>query len=192
MRVSDLDVLMVPGYTNSGPDHWQTRWEGRLKTARRVEQADWNKPDRALWSDRIVAEVAKATRPVVLIAHSCGVPAVVHAAQRLKPGHGIGEVVGAYLVCTPSEAKCAEIPGIDPDFATFPRDPLPFPSLLIASRNDIYCNYDESGELALAWGSLLVDAGNSGHINTDSGHGPWADGAMRLGLFLRQLSEQKA
>ncbi|MWC39023.1 alpha/beta hydrolase, partial [Brucella abortus] len=26
MKVKDADILIIPGYTNSGPDHWQTRW----------------------------------------------------------------------------------------------------------------------------------------------------------------------
>jgi uncharacterized protein len=190
MRVADLDILMVPGYTNSGPDHWQTRWEARLKTARRVSQADWERPDRKLWSDSIVAHVAEATRPVLLVAHSCGVPAVAHAAARLSAGREPGRIFGAFLVASPSERACAEIPGIDPGFAVFPRDPLPFPSLLIASSTDAYCTMEEAGDLALSWGSVLVEAGDAGHINTASGHGPWADGAMRLGLFLQTLSTQ--
>jgi uncharacterized protein len=191
MRVADLDILMVPGYTDSGPDHWQTRWQSRLKTARRVEQADWTRPDRKLWSERIIEEVNRSTRPVVLIAHSCGVPAVAHAAYALKAGRQPGHVLGAFLVAAPSEASCAALPGVDPAFADYPREPLPFQSLLIASSTDQYCTMDEAGELALAWGALLVEAGDAGHLNTASGHGPWADGAMRLGLFLQNLSKQK-
>ena len=49
MRTSDVDILIVPGLTGSGPDHWQTRWQERLKTARRVEQDDWDRPQRAAW-----------------------------------------------------------------------------------------------------------------------------------------------
>ena len=30
MRTSDCEILIVPGLTNSGPDHWQSRWEGKL------------------------------------------------------------------------------------------------------------------------------------------------------------------
>jgi predicted alpha/beta hydrolase family esterase len=41
MRTSDADLLIVPGLGGSGPDHWQTRWEQKLSTARRVEQSDW-------------------------------------------------------------------------------------------------------------------------------------------------------
>lgn len=27
MKANQLDILIVPGYKGSGPDHWQTRWE---------------------------------------------------------------------------------------------------------------------------------------------------------------------
>jgi predicted alpha/beta hydrolase family esterase len=44
MKAADADILIVPGVNGSGPDHWQTRWERKLSTARRVEQADWDSP----------------------------------------------------------------------------------------------------------------------------------------------------
>ena len=99
MKSSDVDILIVPGWSGSGPDHWQSRWESRLPTAKRVEQEDWYKPTRNGWADRIVAAVRAATRPVVIVAHSAGVSAVAHAAEHLKPG----EVAGAFLVAPASE-----------------------------------------------------------------------------------------
>ena len=183
MRTSDVDILIVPGLTGSGPDHWQTRWQERLKTARRVEQDDWDRPQREAWTSRLAAAVEAATRPVVLVAHSCGVTTVVHAAAKMPAGR----VVGAFLVAPPSERATEALAEIDRAFVPYPRDPLPFPSLVVASRNDEHCTWDEAGELALAWGSMLVDAGEAGHINTASGHGPWPEGALRLGTFLRTL-----
>ena len=38
MKAADADILIIPGYKNSGPDHWQSRWQAKLSTARRVEQ----------------------------------------------------------------------------------------------------------------------------------------------------------
>ncbi len=183
MRTTDVEILLVPGWTGSGRDHWQTRWQAKLTTARRVEQDDWDTVDTAKWTSRLLEAVTLATRPVVLVAHSCGVPTVVHASSRMSPG----AVIGAFLVATPSELECAKIPGMDPAFTPFPRDPLPFPSLLVASRTDEHCPYEAAEDLARAWGAVLVDAGESGHLNTASSHGPWPDGALRFGGFLRQL-----
>lgn len=187
MRTFDVEILIVPGYGNSGPDHWQTRWQSRLKSARRVEQDHWKQPDAKLWPARIVAAVAAAQKPVILIAHSCGVAAVAHAASKLTAGR----VAGAFLVAPAAESVAAKLPGVDPAFTPYPRDPFPFPSLLVASRDDKQCPYEAAGDMALDWGSTLVDAGSVGHINTESGHGPWPEGAMRFGWFLKQLGGAK-
>ena len=183
MRTADVDILMLPGWTGAGPDHWMSRWEGKLKTARRVRQDDWEMVDEAKWTARTLEAIAAASKPVVLVAHDCGVATVVHAATRITGGR----VVAAFLVAPMSEAACARLPQMNPNFMPFPRDPLPFPSLLVASRTDVHCSYDEAGDLALAWGSTLIDAGDVAHLDSASGHGPWPEGVMRLGLFLQHL-----
>ncbi len=183
MKTSDCTILVVPGLGGSGPDHWQTRWQQKLSTARRVEQADWDSPDRADWTVRLVDAVAAAERPVVIVAHSLGVATVAHAAPRLRQG----SVIGGFLVALPD----VEDTGIEPDclaaFAPLPRDPLPFPSLLIASRNDPYCGYDRAEDVSYSWGAALVDAGEAGHLNPESGFGPWPEGLMRFAGFLKRL-----
>ena len=94
MRTADCDIVVVPGYTDSGPDHSQTRWQRKLSTARRVEQGDWDRPVREAWIARLVETVARCRRPVVLVAHSLGVIAVAHAAASLR------EVRGASLAAS--------------------------------------------------------------------------------------------
>jgi predicted alpha/beta hydrolase family esterase len=182
MKVSEAEILIVPGYTNSGPDHWQTRWEQKLSTARRVEQAEWSKPVREDWIARVAEEVNASTKPVVLVGHSLGVPAIVHAIPEMKQ-----RVAGAFLVAPPDVAN----PDIRPKhlmtFGPYPRLPLPFPSIMIASRNDPFGEYAHAEDIANAWGAHLIDAGESGHINADSGHGPWPEGTMVFAQFLSHL-----
>ena len=182
MKSSDADILMIPGYTNSGPDHWQSRWQSRLSTARRVEQAEWSKPVREDWVARLVEEVNRSTRPVVLVAHSLGVPTLIHAVP-----HIAGKVAGAFLVAPPDVANPAIRPRHLMTFGPYPREPLPFPSLTVASRNDPFGTFEHADDIANAWGSLLVDAGESGHINAESGHGPWPEGTMVFAQFLNRL-----
>lgn len=191
LKVSDIDILILPGWTNAGPEHWQTCWERKLPHARRVEQAEWERPIRADWVSRIIEEVAAVTRPVILVAHSCGVSAVAHAAPGLIPG----QVAGALLVAPPDlEAVRTSPPepgsgwlANEGGFHPVPTAPLPFPSMLIASRNDPFCAYEKAQEMALDWGSDIADAGLSGHLNTASGHGPWPEGLLKLGQFLKRL-----
>jgi predicted alpha/beta hydrolase family esterase len=183
MRTSDCDILIVPGYTNSGPDHWQSRWQQRLSSARRVEQDDWDAPVRDHWVSRLLTMVEGCRRPVVLVAHSLGVITVAHAAPMLPR-----QVVrGAFLVAPPDVDDPAVVPAIERSFAPVPRDPLPFPSLLVASRSDPYCAYARAEDIAFAWGSALLDAGDAGHLNTASGYGPWPEGLMRFAGFLKRL-----
>jgi predicted alpha/beta hydrolase family esterase len=183
MRTSDLDILIVPGWTNSGPDHWQSRWQAKLKTARRVEFASWDAPVLVDWTTRLADAVEAATRPVLLVAHSLGVLAVAHAAPRLAAG----KVAGAFLVAPPDFAAAPMPPAIDRAFAPAPTARLPFPSVLVHSATDPYCAPASAVTLAALWGSEPADAGDAGHINAASGHGPWPEGLLRLATFLRQL-----
>ncbi|MDQ6702662.1 MAG: alpha/beta hydrolase [Pseudomonadota bacterium] len=187
MRASEASILVIPGLGGSGPGHWQSRWNAKLPTARRVDQADWEKPGLAAWRDRIVEEVERAARPVVLVAHSLGVLAAVHAAPFLATGQGSGKVKGAFLVAPPTVEVLSGLDALDPAFLTLPRQPLPFPALVIASRNDPFASFAESEALAKMLGAELIDAGFSGHINSESGHGPWPEGLMRFAGFLKTL-----
>lgn len=183
MRSSDADILIVPGLGNSGAEHWQTRWQTNLSTARRVEQDEWDAPQRDAWVASIVAAVDAAARPVVIVAHSLGCVAVAHAAADFPPGR----VRGALLVTPPSARSIRTIAAIDQAFVPLPIDPLPFPSLLVASQTDPHASAAEAEEIAGLWGAHLLDAGDAGHINAESGHGPWPEGLMRFAAFLSRL-----
>ncbi len=193
MRTSDVDILIVPGWSSSGPDHWQSRWERTLKTARRVEQENWETPEREAWVGRIIESAVQSARPVVLVAHSLGVAAVAHMAKLIPKGF----VSGAFLVAPVDFENSANWPEADDfaldgaasGFAPLPLDPLPFPSVLVASSSDPYCSIERATEFAAAWGSTLVEAGDAGHINGASGHGPWPEGVLRFGTFLQTLKE---
>jgi hypothetical protein len=182
MKTADLDILIVPGFDNSGPEHWQSRWETKLSTARRVIMPDWNRASRGEWAGAVAEAVNSAERPVVLVGHSLGCAAIVHAAPDFT-----APVLGAFLVAPSNVERRALTKGISRDFAPLPRDPLPFPSLLIASRNDPFCDFDVAADLANAWGSALGDAGEAGHINPASGYGPWPEGLMQFAGFLKRL-----
>lgn len=182
MKASDADILIIPGYTNSGPAHWQSRWEAKLSSARRVEQAEWSKPVREDWVAKIAEEVNASTRPVVLVAHSLGVPSTIHAIPLFRK-----KVAGAFFVAPPEVENPAIRPRHLMSFGPYPRDPLPFPSITIASRNDPFGSYEHADDIASAWGSALIDAGEAGHINAEAGFGPWPEGTMVFARFLAKL-----
>ncbi len=186
MKTSDADILFVPGLGGSGPDHWQTRWAARLSTARLIEQNDWAAPTRDEWVAAVVAAVEACARPVVLVGHSLGSAAIAHAA----PFFTAGKARGAMLVAPPDAATAQRVPGLGAiarDFALETVSKLPFTSVLVASRNDPLSSYEASEELARGLGAKLLDAGEAGHINADSGHGPWPEGLMSFAGFLKGL-----
>lgn len=182
MKTAEASILILPGFMNSGPEHWQSRWQAKLSTASRVWEPVMSDARKADWVECLVKAVTKAEKPVVLVAHSLGVIATAHAAPQLG-----GKVRGAFLVAPSNVERDNLTAGIDRAFAPVPRDPLPFPSILIGSQSDPFCSYDKAGDFANAWGSALVDAGDAGHINVDSGHGPWPEGLMRFAGFLNKL-----
>lgn len=182
MKVKDTDILIIPGYTNSGPNHWQTRWQQKLSTARRVEQAEWSKPVRQDWVANVVRAIEEAEKPVVLIAHSLGIPTAIHAVREAGQ-----PIAGAFLVAPPDVANPKIRPKHLMTFGPYPRDTLAFPSMTIASRNDPFCAFEVAEDIAAAWGSQFIDAGEAGHINEESGHGPWPEGTMTFASFLSKL-----
>lgn len=182
MKTSDAEILILPGLTGGTPEHWYARWEEKLKTARRIAPSDPHAPDRREWTDALTEAVEKARRPVVLVAHSLGtVLAVQAAAETRLPG-----VAGAFLVAVP-DLERDDMPEPTRPFAPLPRDPLPFPSLMVASRNDFWCSYERAEDFAASWGSHLIDAGDAGHLNDESGHGPWPEGLTRFALLMKRI-----
>jgi predicted alpha/beta hydrolase family esterase len=182
MRAAEAEILIIPGYLNSGPEHWQSRWERKLSTARRVMQRDWLKPTRAEWAEKIAQEVLAATKPPVLVTHSLGGVAALHAAQQLR-----NKIAGAFIVAPPSEQVIRELPGVDQNFLPIPRARLPFPAVVVGSNSDPYSDPPFARHLAEDIGAQFIDAGDAGHINVDSGHGPWPDGSLAFAHFVAKL-----
>ncbi|WP_174801818.1 RBBP9/YdeN family alpha/beta hydrolase [Martelella limonii] len=182
MKASEADIILIPGYKNAGPGHWQSRWEQKLSTARRVEQAEWTKPVKEDWVATLAEAVNASEKPVVLVAHSLGIPTAIHALPMFeKP------VAGAFFVAPPEVDNPKIRPKHLQTFGPYPRDPLPFPSIVIASRNDSFGSFEHAGDIANAWGSAFFDAGEVGHINEEDGFGPWPEGTLMFGRFLSRL-----
>ncbi len=174
-----MTLVIVPGWRNSGPGHWQTLWAGRLPNAVRVEQDDWVQPRRKAWVERLSETILAAPGPVVVVAHSLGCITTTHLC-----GDVSARIQGALLVA-PADP---ERRGVLADFAPVPYQPLPYRSILVASDNDPYCPVRLAGAYARAWRSEFVRLPAAGHINVDSGHGEWP-----LGLALLQsLTPQPA
>lgn len=186
MKTRDADIIMIPGYGNSGEDHWQTRWENKLSTATRVAQEDWLKPVVEEWTQNLISAMDQTTKPIVLVAHSLGVHVVAQSVKQLNQSQK-DKISAAFLVAPPDVEREKIKPKHLRTFGPYPRDPFPFPSTVIASLNDPFCSIEVADQMAACWGSLFIDAGEQGHINPASGHGPWPEGLMVFSKFMSRL-----
>ncbi|APW38119.1 alpha/beta hydrolase [Rhodoferax koreense] len=165
-------ILMVPGWRNSGPGHWQSLWTDRLAAVERVEQDNWVVPSKDAWVGTLARAILASPAPVVVVAHSLGCIATTHL-----PPEAANRIQGALLVA-PADPERRSVLS---DFAPVPYQKLPYRSVLVASSNDPYCPVRLAGAYARAWGSEFVRLQDAGHINVESGFGEWP-----LGLALLQ------
>ena len=165
-------ILIVPGWRDSGPGHWQSLWAESVVGAVRVSQDNWISPTRQAWVGRIAETILAQDGPVVLAAHSLGCIASTHL-----PPDAVARIQGALLVAPADPERRAPLV----DFAPVPSQILPYRSVVVASSNDPYCPVRTAGAYARSWGSEFVRLQNAGHINIDSGFGAWP-----LGLALLQ------
>jgi predicted alpha/beta hydrolase family esterase len=167
-------TLIVPGLHSSGPDHWQTWFEEQLPGTVRVIQSDWDKPDLTIWSARVRRDLHRNPGRHIVVAHSFGVLAAVHAGVR-EPDR----IAGALLVA-PADPEKFRAAG------ELPRDPLPFPAVVVASSNDPWMALWKAADWADRWGADFVNLGDAGHINAESGFGPWPEGLSLLERLRRR------
>jgi predicted alpha/beta hydrolase family esterase len=172
-------ILTVPGLGNSGPQHWQSHWENDRDNCERVDLGVWDRPVRTLWVNKLNLAIRQyADRPVILVAHSLGCLAVAWWAQYERPAYGT-PVAGALLVAPPEVDHAPLAQALVP-FAPAPNILLPFPSIVVASRDDPYMKFERARRLATFWGSGFIDAGAAGHINADSSLGKTVTDLARL------------
>ncbi len=180
-------ILIVPGLRDHVPDHWQTHLELALRQSGRkvVAVAPMGRTDLNCQArvQAIDAAVQGIDGPLVLVAHSGGCIMVAHwAATSVLAGR-----VSAALLAAPPDFE-QPMPEGYPSMADLhaagwfpvPRDPLPFPSVVLLSRNDPLGAFDRVSELAGAWGASTVDLGDVGHLNPASGFGRWPDAMTHI------------
>jgi hypothetical protein len=177
--------LVLPGWQNSGPAHWQSRWED-LHGYTRVDQHDWMRPLRGDWIARLEDVLLAQPGPSILIAHSLGCLLTAAWASHSRNTH----LVKAAFLVAPGDAEREEMRPVLTSWAPVPMQRLPFKSVLLGSHDDPYCSLERAQAFAQAWGSEFVDYGAAGHINAESGLGDWADGHTRMMNFQEERREK--
>lgn len=91
-------ILIVPGYGDSGPEHWQTYWQRQFPNSMRVVQKDWINVDREEWVNALDSAIQLAKTPIVVVGHSLGASTILFWASRNQSIH---KIKGALLVALP-------------------------------------------------------------------------------------------
>lgn len=175
-------VLIVPGWTNAGPEHWQSLWQIAQPSWRRVEQVDWECPQVQDWLDTLSRYVEQSPTPPLLVAHSLGCIAVVKWAAETH-----NEVAGAFLVA-PADVESNNAPAAIKNFAPIPTQKMRFATHVVVSSDDEFLSLERASDFADWWGSDLTNIGSAGHIATASGYGEWPEGRVLLSRFSNSLN----
>ncbi len=172
--MNSANVLILPGWQNSGPDHWQSRWQ-RQHGYIRVEQHDWQRPLRGDWIARLEDVLLNCSEPAVLVAHSLGCLTAAAWAAHSRNTH----LVKAALLVAPPDTEREDIGQMLPGWSV-PLQRLPFKCIVVASSNDPFCDSTRAQQYASSWGASLIELGERGHINADSGLGDWSEAHTEL------------
>jgi uncharacterized protein len=198
-----MKTLILPGWLNNGPDHWQSRWEA-MYGYERVIQHDWEHPLRGDWITRLEdhllsnqehlaqidigleaknASTLTSTQPAadtVLVAHSLGCHLIAAWAALSRNTHRIR---GAFLVAPP-DAQAEKLPHALKSWRPPVLQKLPFPSICVISDNDPLCELTSGQAMASAWGSRCVELLGAGHFNPESGLQDWPQGHAWLAQLM--------
>ena len=176
-------IVIVPGWFNSGPGHWQTIWADSLPNAVRVEQKDWAVPTRTAWVDMLGETILRQGEPVIVVSHSLGCITTLHLPHEVSQA-----IAGALLVAPADPTGQAQLT----EFAPVPTARLPYPSLLVASTDDPFCALPTARDYARQWGSDLEVIHDAGHINVDSGFGDWPQGTALLHSVIQRSGRARS
>ncbi len=178
MTANPTPVLLVPGLRDSGPAHWQSHWQRERPGTARFVHDGFDVPDLDRWSKALARAVDALPVPPLVVAHSFGCLAAVHAATTLGR-----RLAGALLVAPADPAR----------FALGERlhaAALPFAATLVASSDDPWLRLLSAAGLASTWDANLVVYRNAGHINAESGFGPWSEGFVLASRLVQRAARR--
>lgn len=183
-----MRVLVIPGLHDSGDAHWQTWLQTQYQDTARVVQPHWDQPDLDTWSAQIGHAIEQAGPDTVWVAaaHSFGCLALAHhLGKHQRQGTGVRQRIAAALLVAPADPVKFDVAHRLPEFD------LGIESTVIGSENDPWMPLHRAQAWADHWGARFLNLGEVGHINTESGFGPWPLARYKVDQMIRnQLADR--
>ncbi|XDD50612.1 RBBP9/YdeN family alpha/beta hydrolase [Leptospira sp. WS92.C1] len=181
-----MKTLIIPGISNSGPDHWQTHWE-HLHSFTRIQQKEWENPVYADWEASLLEQILNSpSQQNFLVGHSLGCLLIGKALLKIQ------DRIQGILLVAPPDPKSDVFPKGLTDFQTFPKENLGIPGLILYSENDPFATVSYSETLASNWGLQSINLGRLGHINSESNLGAWDTGYKIYSTFVQDLLSKRS
>lgn len=170
-------ILILPGWQDSGPKHWQSIWLKKYPNSVKVLQKDWMTPQKNDWV-KTLNEYIERYKDVVLVGHSLACATIAHWSKEYFAKTS-AKIKGALLV-SPIDMDAPDFPKEISGFSPMPLEKLNFKSIAVVSSDDPWVSVARAEHFAQCWGAQLVNIGPHGHINTDAGFGEWPEGEKLL------------
>ncbi|MDR3414506.1 MAG: alpha/beta hydrolase [Formivibrio sp.] len=174
---SRYEFVLIPGRYDSSQDHWQSYWQNQLPIWQRLTQRNWNDPDIERWIGSLRRLLAPCKRRAILVGHSLGALASCCVAVDHP------DLVAGLMLVAPAEPGKFEVED------RVPVHDLGVPSILVASHNDPFMSLSRAEHWASVWRSDLVDIGEAGHINVESGFGRWPYGLEIIRMLVEKADQ---
>ena len=164
-------VLILHGWGGSDSPHWQSWLAGELaKDYGKVsflKFSDFDEPKLDVWMRELKQEL-EDFKPDVVVCHSLANTLWFHLCNQ----QSVQVVEKLYLVAPPSlTCEVEEIKSFFPLKA--PKNLYSKETLLVTSTDDPYLSQTQARELQKNLDVKMIVIQNAGHVNTDSGYGPW-------------------
>ncbi len=171
-------ILILPGWQDSGPEHWQSFWLKKYPNAIKVEQTDWMYAKKEEWVKTLNDYIEKyKSSSIILVGHSLACATIVHWS---KDYCSTSNKIGGALLVSASDVEKPDFPKEITGFSPMPIEKLKFKSIVVASEDDPYVSMERAKYFAECWGSEFINIGLCGHINSDSKLGEWKEGQKLL------------
>jgi predicted alpha/beta hydrolase family esterase len=137
----------------------------------------WQTPRREIWGDALAQAVNGTDGRVILIGRGLACYLIAWFATAGSPDL-VSKIVGALLVAPPDLLHMES--DIAASFGPVLDTLLPFPSIIVASRNDVRMRYEGAQFIAQVWGSDCIDGGEIGSAGAIADLGSWDHGKELL------------